>query len=113
MKKRLSSMMRSLALGGLVATAAARALIILTASPVPDPASGRTEPELFAPAISSSFDYITPAQSWILIALTGATLIGFAAWMIGAFMERRSNMDDGASHDRSAGALKRKQRYPT
>jgi hypothetical protein len=97
MKKRLSSRMRSLTLGGLVATAAARALIIFRASPVPDPASGRTEPELFAPAISSSFDYITPAQSWTLIVLTGATLIGFAAWMVAAFMERGSDMGDGGS----------------
>ncbi|WP_245429414.1 hypothetical protein [Mesorhizobium sp. WSM3860] len=97
MKKRRSSMMRSLALGGLIATAAAKALIIFRASPVPDPASGRTEPELFAPAISSSFDYITPAQSWILIVLSGATLIGFVAWMFAAFMERGFNMDDGDS----------------
>ncbi|WP_292434314.1 hypothetical protein [Mesorhizobium sp.] len=97
MRKRFSSLMRSLTLGGLVATAAARALIIFTASPVPDPASGRTEPELFAPVISSSFDYITPAQSWILIVLTGATLVGFAAWMLTAFMERGSNMADDGS----------------
>ncbi|CDX16002.1 conserved exported hypothetical protein [Mesorhizobium sp. ORS 3324] len=97
MKKRLSSLMRSLTLGGLVATAAARALIIFTASPVPDPASGRTEPELFAPVISSSFDYITPAQSWVLIVLTGATLVGFAIWMIAAFIERGSDMDNGDS----------------
>ncbi|RWA70344.1 hypothetical protein [Mesorhizobium sp.] len=93
MRKRLSSLTRSLTLGGLIATVAARALIIFTASPVPDPASGRTEPELFAPAISSSFDYITPAQSWILIVLTGTTLIGFAAWMVAAFRERGSDMD--------------------
>ncbi|WP_245436331.1 hypothetical protein [Mesorhizobium tamadayense] len=97
MKKRLSSLMRSLTLGGLIATAAARSLIIFKASPVPDPASGRTEPELFAPAISSSFDYITPAQSWVLIVLIGATLIGFAAWTVAAFMERGSNMGDGGS----------------
>ncbi|MDX8514235.1 hypothetical protein [Mesorhizobium captivum] len=106
MKKRLSSRMRSLTLGGLVATAAARALIIFTASPVPDPASGRTEPELFAPVISSSFDYITPTQSWILIVLTVATLVGFAAWVAAAFMERGSDMDDGGS-GRSRTAMRR------
>ena len=94
MRKRFSSLMRSLALGGLIATAGARALIIFTASPVPDPASGRTEPELFAPMITSSFDYITPAQSWILIVLTGATLIGFVGWMIAAFMARGSDDND-------------------
>ncbi|MET3592205.1 hypothetical protein ABID26_001589 [Mesorhizobium shonense] len=106
MRKRLSSLTRSLTLGGLIATVAATALIIFTASPVPDPASGRTEPELFAPAISSSFDYITPAQSWILIVLTGTTLIGFAAWMVAAFRERGSDMDDGGS-GRSGTAMRR------
>ncbi|UCI09327.1 hypothetical protein [Mesorhizobium sp. B1-1-8] len=107
MKRRLSSLMRLLTLGSLIATAAARALIIFTASPVPDPASGRTEPELFAPVISSSFDYITPAQSWILIVLTGTTLIGFAAWMFFAFMERGSDSgDDGSGAERSATAAR-------
>jgi len=107
MKKRFSSRMRSLTLGGLIATAAARSLIIFTASPVPDPASGRTEPELFAPAISSSFDYITPAQSWILILLTGATVIGFVGWIFFAFAERGPGMDGGAGSGRTGTAMRR------
>ncbi|SFO07588.1 hypothetical protein SAMN03159463_01040 [Mesorhizobium sp. NFR06] len=107
MKKRFSSLMRTLTLGGLIATAAARSLIIFAASPVPDPASGRTEPELFAPAISSSFDYITPAQSWILIVLTGITLIGLAGWIFFAFTERGSDMDGGAGSGRSGTAMRR------
>jgi hypothetical protein len=107
MKKRFSSLMRSLTLGGLIATAAVRSLIIFTASPVPDPASGRTEPELFAPVISSSFDYITPAQSWVLIVLTGITLIGLAGWIVLAFMERGSGMDGGAGSGRSGPAMRR------
>ena len=107
MKKRFSSLMRSLALGGLIVTAVARSLIIFTASPVPDPASGRTEPELFAPAISSSFDYITPVQSWILILLTGATVIGFVGWIFFAFVERGSGMDGGAGSGRSGTAMRR------
>ncbi|RVD70297.1 hypothetical protein EN751_21470, partial [Mesorhizobium sp. M4A.F.Ca.ET.029.04.2.1] len=65
MKKRLSSIMRSIALGGLVVTGLARMLILFTASPVPDPASGRTEPSLFAPEISTNWDYITPLQTWL------------------------------------------------
>ena len=88
MKKRLSSLMRSLALGGLVACAVAKVLILFTASPVPDPASGRTEPSLFAPAVFKDWDYITPLQSWVLIVLTGATLISIAGWALAAFMER-------------------------
>lgn len=104
MKKRFSSLMRSLTLGGLIATAAARALIIFTASPVPDPASGRTEPELFAPLITSSFDYITPAQSWFLIVLTGATVIGLVGWIFSALVGRGSGVDDGGSgRSRTAG----------
>ncbi|CDX31548.1 conserved exported hypothetical protein [Mesorhizobium sp. SOD10] len=100
MKKRFSSLMRSLTVGGLIVTAAARSLIIFTASPVPDPASGRTEPELCAPLISSSFDYITPAQSWILLVLTGATTIGFVAWILFALLERGSG---GPGRPRTAG----------
>lgn len=99
MKKRLSSTLRSLVLGGLVATGAARVLILLTASPVPDPASGRTEPSLFAPEISTNWDYITPAQTWVLIVLTGTTLICVIAWPIAAWLERRA--DAGGNRLRS------------
>lgn len=91
MKKRLSSILRSMVLGGLVASGVARVLILLTASPVPDPASGRTEPSLFAPAISSNWDYITPLQAWLLIILTGVTLSCVVAWPIAAWMERRAD----------------------
>ncbi|TGQ71371.1 MAG: hypothetical protein E5V49_08005 [Mesorhizobium sp.] len=93
MKKRLSSILRSIVLGGLVATAAARVLVLFTASPVPDPASGRTEPSLFAPVISTNWDYITPAQAWVLIVLTSVTLICVVAWPIAAWMERRADAD--------------------
>ncbi|ESY77227.1 hypothetical protein X740_25040 [Mesorhizobium sp. LNHC221B00] len=99
MKKRLSSIFRSMAIGGLVATGVARVLILFSASPVPDPASGRTEPSLFAPAISSNWDYITPAQTWLLIMLTGVTLICVVAWPIAAWMERRA--DAGSSRPAS------------
>ncbi|TPM32866.1 hypothetical protein [Mesorhizobium sp. B2-3-4] len=95
MKKRLSSIFRSMVIGGLVATSVARVLILFSASPVPDPASGRTEPSLFAPAISSNWDYITPAQTWLLIVLAGLTLICVAGWPIAAWMERRA--DAGAN----------------
>ncbi|MEO5755637.1 MAG: hypothetical protein ABIQ51_02160 [Mesorhizobium sp.] len=91
MKKRASSILRSMALGGLIATGAARVLILFTASPVPDPASGRTEPSLFAPEISANWDYITPLQTWLLIVLTGATLICFAAWGLFAWRERQAD----------------------
>jgi hypothetical protein len=95
MKKRLSSILRSMVLGGLIATCVARVLVLFSASPVPDPASGRTEPSLFAPAISTNWDYITPAQTWLLIILTGVTLICVVAWPIAAWLERRA--DAGAS----------------
>ncbi|TIN19229.1 MAG: hypothetical protein E5Y31_24625 [Mesorhizobium sp.] len=91
MKKRLSSILRSMVLGGLVATGVARVIILFTASPVPDPVSGRTEPSLFAPAISTNWDYITPVQTWLLIVLTGATLICAAAWPIATWLERRAD----------------------
>ncbi|MER9842606.1 hypothetical protein NKJ59_15320 [Mesorhizobium australicum] len=94
MKKRLSSIFRSMVIGGLVASGVARVLILLTASPVPDPASGRTEPSLFAPAISSNWDYITPVQAWLLIVLAGVTLICVAGWPIAAWLERRADGDE-------------------
>ncbi|RWE33101.1 MAG: hypothetical protein EOS78_22920 [Mesorhizobium sp.] len=93
MKKRPSSIFRSMVIGGLLATGVARVLILLTASPVPDPASGRTEPSLFAPAISSNWDYITPVQAWLLIVLASVTLICVAGWPIAAWLERRSDAD--------------------
>ncbi|MFD2057697.1 hypothetical protein ACFSQT_32820 [Mesorhizobium calcicola] len=98
MKKRLSSILRSMVLGGLVTTGVARVVILFTASPVPDPASGRTEPSLFAPAISTDWDYITPAQTWLLIMFTGATLICVVAWPMAAWLERRA--DPGANRVR-------------
>ncbi|WP_404925235.1 hypothetical protein [Mesorhizobium sp. ORM16] len=91
MKRRLSSILRSIVFGGLVATGAARLMILSTASPVPDPASGRTEPSLFAPVISTDWDYITPAQTWLLIALASVTLICVVAWPVASWMERRSD----------------------
>jgi hypothetical protein len=91
MKTRLSSPFRSMALGGLVVTAVARVLILFTASPVPDPASGRTEPSLFAPEISTDWHYITPLQTRVLILLTSATLICVVVWLIAAWRERRAD----------------------
>ena len=91
MKKRLSSILRSMVIGGLVVSGVAKVLIQFTASPVPDPASGRTEPSLFAPAISTDWDYITPWQTWLLIVLTGAVLVCFVGWLAVAWMERRAD----------------------
>ncbi len=90
MKKRLSSILRSTAIGGLVASAVVRVLVQFTASPVPDPVSGRTEPSLFAPAISSNWQYITPWQSLLLTVLTGSALACFVGWLAVAWVERRS-----------------------
>lgn len=98
MKTRLSPILRSMVIAGLVVCGVAKVLILLTASPVPDPASGRTEPSLFAPEISSDWDYITPWQTWVLIVLTGTVLICFVAWPVVAWFERR--MDASATPPR-------------
>ena len=90
MKKRLASILRSMAIGGLVASAVVRVLIQFVASPVPDPVSGRTEPSQFAPAISSTWQYITPWQSLLLALLTGSALACFVGWLAVAWVERRS-----------------------
>jgi hypothetical protein len=91
MNTRPSSILRSMVLGGLVVSALARLLILFTASPVPDPASGRTVPSLFAPQISSDWDYITPLQNWLMIVLASATLACFVAWVVVAWRERRQD----------------------
>ncbi|MER9408581.1 hypothetical protein [Mesorhizobium sp. M0589] len=102
MKKRLSSILRSMAIGGLVASAMVRVLIQFTASPVPDPVSGRTEPSLFAPAISSSWQYITPWQSLLLTVITGAALACFFGWFAVAWVEYKAagSRPDAASSAR-------------
>ncbi|CCV15877.1 hypothetical protein [Mesorhizobium sp. STM 4661] len=89
MKKRPSSILRSMVIGSLVVTALTKVLIQLTASPVPDPASGRIEPALFAPSISTDWDYITTWQTMLLIVLTSTVLICFVAWPVVAWLERR------------------------
>ena len=97
MKKRLSYILRSMAIGGLVASAVVRVLIQFTASPVPDPVSRRTEPSLFAPAISSNWQYITPWQSLLLAVLTGGALACFVGWLAVAWMERKADAARSAS----------------
>ena len=98
MKKRLSSILLSMVLGGLVVSGMAKVLIQLTASPVPDPASGRTEPSLFAPVISTDWAYIKPWQTRLLIVLTGAVLVCVFAWLLVAWMERRADTAGAQSH---------------
>ncbi|MBA1144381.1 hypothetical protein [Mesorhizobium neociceri] len=113
MKKRLSSILRSMAIGGLVASAAVRVLVQFTASPVPDPVGGRTEPSLFAPAISSNWQYITPWQSLLLAVLTGSALACFVGWLAAAWMERRAagSRPDAASTTRQVPARRIADRH--
>lgn len=99
MKKRPLSILRSMVIGGLMVTALAKVLIKLTASPVPDPASGRIEPALFAPAISTDWDYVTTWQTMLLIVLTSTVLICFVTWPVAAWLERRM---DAAGPGKSA-----------
>ena len=65
--------------------------ILLHRQPGARSASGRTEPSLFAPAISTNWDYITPAQTWLLVVLTGTTLLCVVAWPIASWLERRAD----------------------
>ncbi|MCV3207071.1 hypothetical protein OHD62_10490 [Mesorhizobium sp. YC-39] len=109
MNKRPSSILRSMVIGGLVVTALARVLIQLTASPVPDPASGRIEPVLFAPPISTDWDYITTWQTMLLIVLTSTVLICFVAWPVVAWLERRM---DAAGPRKSASPVPTARQFP-
>ena len=81
-RKRLASILLSMAIGGLVLSKLGQIYVLFGASPTPDPASGRTEPVLFAPAISRSWDYTTSGEIWLLAALTATFLVCFVAWAI-------------------------------
>ncbi|PDQ22058.1 hypothetical protein CN311_05440 [Mesorhizobium sanjuanii] len=109
MKKRPSSILRSMVIGGLVVTALAKVLIQLTASSVLDPASGRIEPALFAPAISTDWDYVTSWQTVLLIVLTSTVLISFVAWPVVAWLERRM---DAAGPGKSASSVPTARQFP-
>lgn len=52
-----------------------KATLLLDSAPAPNPANGHTEPALFAPAISTSWSYITPTQMVILSVVTGLVLL--------------------------------------
>lgn len=105
MKKRPSSILLSMVLGGLLVTGVAKVLIQFTASPVPDPGSGRTEPSLFAPVISTDWAYITLGQTRLLMVLSGAVLVCLFAWLFVAWMERRSDTAEAQSDLPSARQL--------
>ena len=52
-----------------------KAVLLLGASNAPNPASGHTEPAMFAPEISTSWSYIAHSQILILSVVTGAVLL--------------------------------------
>lgn len=95
MQKRLASILMSLVTGGFVAVELAKLYVQFHASSTPDPASGRTEPVLFAPEISHSWDYATPGQVWLLAGLTATVLLCFVAWAVVSWLGRAEPADEG------------------
>jgi hypothetical protein len=92
-RKRLASILASAVTAGLVLSAMAKLYVQFGASTKPDPASGRTEPVLFAPRISHSWDYATSGQVWLLIGLTSTVLVCFVAWAILTWLDRNKAPD--------------------
>ncbi len=66
----------------------------------PDPASGRTEPAMFAAALSTDWSYITHTQIVVLGVVT-ATVLLLAALMVGLHVHDRffGDADDEADLD--------------
>jgi hypothetical protein len=60
---------------GLCVVEGLKAILVLDSAHAPNPASGHTEPALFAPEVSTSWSYITHTQIVILGVVTGAVLL--------------------------------------
>ena len=69
----------------------------------PDPASGRTEPAMFAAALSTDWSYITHTQIVVLGVVT-ATVLLLAALMVGLHVHDRffGDVDDDTDLDAPA-----------
>jgi hypothetical protein len=79
-------------IGVFVLGAAIAPVILWRASSVPDPATGRTEPFIFAPEISPAPSYITALDGWLIAGCNGAALALFVAWLA---MEARHRLGFG------------------
>jgi hypothetical protein len=87
---------------GLCVAEGLKAVFLLDSAPAPNPASGHTEPALFAPVVSTSWSYITPTQIVILSVVTGAVLLlallMFGLQLHGKWLSMRRH-EDGAPRE--------------
>jgi len=98
--KKLSRIMPTMVGIGFCIVAGAKLWAVSGAAAAPDPASGRTEPSMFAAAVSTHWSYITHTQMLVLSAVTGAVLL-LAALMAGLIFYERlfGDADNDADPD--------------
>jgi hypothetical protein len=98
-RKKLVKIMPTVVGIGFCVVAGLKVWAISGAATAPDLASGRTEPAMFAAALSTDWSYITHTQIIVLSVVTGAVLL-LAALMVGLqFHDRFFGGDADADGD--------------
>jgi hypothetical protein len=93
-RKKLARIMPTVVGIGFCVVAGIKVWAVWGSATAPDPASGRTEPAMFAAALSTDWSYITHTQILVLGVVTGAVLL-LAALMVGLQFHDRFFGDDG------------------
>ncbi|MEO7053393.1 MAG: hypothetical protein ABI191_00315 [Rhizomicrobium sp.] len=92
-RRTLTTIMPTVVGIGFCVIAAVKVWAIWGAATAPDPASGRTEPAMFAAALSTDWSYITHTQIIVVGVVTGTVLL-LAALMVGLQFRDRFFGDD-------------------
>jgi hypothetical protein len=99
-RKKLTRIMPTLVGIGFCVIAGVKLWAMSGAAAAPDPASGRDQAAMFAPAVSTNWSYITHTQIVVLGLVTAAVLL-LAALMVGLQVHDRffGDADDAADPD--------------
>lgn len=87
--RKLSTILSGLVVACLVAWKLAEIYMLTHTSLHPDPASGHTEPVVFARVVSDSPSYLTMPQMWVMIGLGSVLILCAVAYGIVSLIERR------------------------
>jgi hypothetical protein len=88
--KKLSAILSGLVVACLVAWKLAEIYMLTHSGLRPDPATGHTEPVVFARVISDSPSYLTVQQMWVMIGLGSVLVLCAVAYAIVSLIERRN-----------------------
>lgn len=99
-RQKLIKIMPTLVGIGFCVVAGVKLWVMSGAAIAPDPASGRDQAAMFAPAVSTDWSYITHTQIVVMGLVTGAVLL-LAALMVGLQVHDRffGDADDAADPD--------------